>query len=215
MARPARPLASPQKPDPRGRLLEKRPEDLALDFLIGLVWAICAALYLVRVLRGSGLVYLGQMGIMTVFAALFLLRRPARKTGKLWESALAVAAAWMPIALRPAPGDFTFLGDALQIIGLVGMLIAVLSLGRSFGVAPADRGLRTTGLYGWLRHPLYAMEITVFAGFLIANPCWWNLAILTLNTLLQVVRITREERILEGYAGYASRVRWRLVPLVW
>lgn len=215
MARPARPFASPQKPETRGHLLEKRPEDLALDLLIGLVWAICAALYLVRALRGSGLVYLGQMGIMTVFAALFLLRRPARKTGKLWESTLAVAAAWMPIALRPSPGDFRFLGEALQIVGLGGMLIAVVSLGRSFGIAPADRGLRTTGLYGWLRHPLYAMEITVFAGFLVANPAWWNLAILSLNTLLQIVRITREERILEGYAGYADRVRWRLVPLVW
>jgi len=147
MDSPARaPATSFPKLDPDRRLLGRRPEDLALDFLIGLVWAICAALYLVRALRGSGLIYLGQMGIMTVFAALFLLRRPARKTGKLWESILAVAAAWMPIALRPAPGDFRFLGDALQIVGLTGMLIAVLSLGRSFGVAPADRGLRTTGL---------------------------------------------------------------------
>jgi hypothetical protein len=39
--------------------------------------------------------------------------------------------------------------------------------------------------------------------------------VLSLNTLLQVIRIVREERILEGYAGYAARVRWRLFPLVW
>jgi len=193
----------------------KRPEELALDFLIAVVWIVYAGLYLMKALRGGGLVHLGQMGAMTVFAALFLLRRPARRTGARWETVLAAMAVLMPVALQSAPGDLHWLGEAIQVVGLGGMIIAVVSLGRSFGVAPADRGLRTTGLYRWLRHPLYAMEILVFAGFLLANTSWWNLGVLSLNTLLQIIRIAREERILDGYAGYAATVRWRLIPLIW
>jgi len=31
---------------------------------------------------------------------------------------------------------------------------------------------------------------------------------------LQILRALREERILSGYAPYAQRVRWRLIPLI-
>jgi protein-S-isoprenylcysteine O-methyltransferase Ste14 len=215
MSSPTSAALSSRSATPSKWLREKRPEDLALDILIAVVWIVYAGLYLMKALRGGGLVHLGQMGAMTVFATLFLLRRPARRTGAPWETVLAVMTVLMPVALQPAPGYVHWLGEAIQVAGLGGMIIAVVSLGRSFGVAPADRGLRTTGLYRWLRHPLYAMEILVFAGFLLANTSWWNLRVLSLNTLLQIIRITREERILDGYAGYAATVRWRLIPLIW
>ena len=117
--------------------------------------------------------------------------------------------------MRPAPGNLYWLGEIIQVAGLIGMVAAAISLGRSFGIAPADRGLRTTGLYAWVRHPLYAMEISFFVGFLLANPSWRNLAILIADTTVQLVRALREERILKDYPSYAGRVRWRLLPLVW
>jgi protein-S-isoprenylcysteine O-methyltransferase Ste14 len=95
------------------------------------------------------------------------------------------------------------------------MLVALAWLGRSFGIAPADRGLRTGGPYGWVRHPLYAAEILFYVGYVVAHPSWRNLAALVFGGAIQVFRIVREERILEGYAPYAARVRWRLLPLVW
>ncbi|HXG05191.1 MAG TPA: methyltransferase [Candidatus Binatia bacterium] len=188
---------------------------MALDLVVAGAWASYAWIFLAKTLRDGNLVHLGQAGAMTVFAVLFLLRRPARRKGARWETVLAVVAVLMPILLRPAPGPFARLGEAVQICGLIGMVGALLSLGRSFGVAPADRGLRTTGLYAWVRHPLYAAELLVFAGFLVAHPSGWNVAIVGLNTLLQVVRITREERIIADYAAYAARVRWRLIPMLW
>jgi protein-S-isoprenylcysteine O-methyltransferase Ste14 len=213
--RPVASLADRSPESSLGAFAGKRPEDFALDLLVAFVWASYAWLYLRKVLEGGGLVHLGQMGAMTVFAVLFLLRRPARRKGTWWETAVAVLAVLMPIMLRPAPGPLYRVGEALQICGLAGMIVAALSLGRSFGVAPADRGLRTTGLYAWVRHPLYAAELLVFAGFLVAHPDGWNIAVLSLNTLLQVVRIMREERLIEDYANYAARVRWRLIPMVW
>ena len=193
----------------------KGSSKLALDLLLMGAWVLYAGSFLRRLMSGGGLVELGQVTALTIFAALFLLRRPARCTGTTWETMLALAGTFLPTATRPGPGNLFWLGEIIQVAGLSGMAIAAISLGRSFGIAPADRGLRTTGLYAWVRHPLYAMEICYFAGYLVANPSWRNLAILTADTALQLFRALREERILKDYASYAGRVRWRLLPLVW
>jgi protein-S-isoprenylcysteine O-methyltransferase Ste14 len=193
----------------------KSNRELVFDLLLMGGWALYASGFLKRLISGGGLVELGQATAVTVFAALFLLRRAAQRTGTTWETLLALAGTFLPAAARPGAGGLYWLGEIIQVAGLTGMVAAAISLGRSFGIAPADRGLRTTGLYAWVRHPLYAMEISYFAGYLVANPSWWNLAILIANTTVQLLRALREERILTGYAGYASRVRWRLLPLVW
>jgi len=193
----------------------KSRSELALDLLLMGAWALYAGRFMKRLISGGGLVELGQVTAVTIIAALFLLRRPARRTGTTWETMLALAGTFLPAAMRSAPGDLFWLGEIIQVAGLTGMAIAAISLGRSFGIAPADRGLRTTGLYAWVRHPLYAMEICYFAGYLVANPSWRNLAILIADTALQLFRALREERILKDYASYAGRVRWRLLPLVW
>lgn len=193
----------------------KSGRELACDLLLMGGWALYAGGFLKRLMTGGGLVELGQVTAVTVFAALFLLRRPAQRTGTTWETLLALAGTFLPVAARPAPGNLYWLGEIVQVAGLSGMVAAAISLGRSFGIAPADRGLRTTGLYAWVRHPLYAMEIAYFVGFLVANPSWRNLAILMADTTVQLLRALREERILKDYANYACRVRWRLLPLVW
>jgi protein-S-isoprenylcysteine O-methyltransferase Ste14 len=193
----------------------KSGSELAFDLLLMGGWALYAGGFLKRLLSGGGLVELGQVTAVTVFAALFLLRRPAQRSGTTWETLLALAGTFLPVAMRPAPGNLYWLGEIIQVAGLIGMAAAAISLGRSFGIAPADRGLRTTGLYAWVRHPLYAMEIAYFVGYLIANPSWRNLAILIADATLQIFRALREERILKDYASYAGRVRWRLLPLVW
>jgi protein-S-isoprenylcysteine O-methyltransferase Ste14 len=193
----------------------KSGRELFWDLLLTGGWAFYAAAFVGRLLAGGGLVQLGQVGAVTIFAALFLLRRPAQRSGSTWETLLALVGTFLPVAARPAPGELYWVGEIIQVVGLTGMAAAAISLGRSFGIAPADRGLRTTGLYGCVRHPLYAMEISFFVGYMVANPSWRNLAILIADTTFQILRITREERILQGYARYAAHVRWRLLPLVW
>jgi len=193
----------------------KSGRELVADLLLMIGWALYAGLFLKRLMSGGGLVQLGQVAAVTVFAVLFLLRRPAQRSGTAWETLLALAGTFLPVAVRPAPGNLYWLGEIIQVAGLTGMVAAAISLGRSFAIAPADRGLRTTGLYAWVRHPLYAMEISYFVGYLVANPSWRNLAILIANITVQLLRALREERILNDYARYAGRVRWRLLPLVW
>jgi protein-S-isoprenylcysteine O-methyltransferase Ste14 len=193
----------------------KSGRELTIDLLLTGGWALYAGAFLKRLLSGGGLVEVGQLTAVTIFAILFLIRRPSLRSAKTSETLLALTGTFLPTAAQSAPGSFYWLGELVQIAGLTGMVAAALSLGRSFGITPADRGLRTTGLYAWVRHPLYAMEIAFFIGYLVANPSWRNSVVLVADTVVQLLRIRQEERILTGYPSYAGRVHWRLLPLVW
>jgi protein-S-isoprenylcysteine O-methyltransferase Ste14 len=93
----------------------------------------------------------------------------------------------------------------------------MLLLGRSFAVLPGVRVLKTRGLYALVRHPLYLGELLVFAA---AARClgWWGLASAALLVPLLAWRIHQEELLLRdepGWAEWAARVRYRLVPGLW
>lgn len=106
-------------------------------------------------------------------------------------------------------------GVGLQITGLLFQLYAKLSLGRSFGVLPATRGLVTHGAYRWLRHPIYFGYLIAHIGFLFSNFSLQNLAVLIVLYIAQLLRIHREEEMLmtlPGYSEYRKAVRYRLIP---
>jgi protein-S-isoprenylcysteine O-methyltransferase Ste14 len=93
----------------------------------------------------------------------------------------------------------------------------LLSLGRSFGIVPANRGVRTGGPYRFVRHPAYSGYVLTGAGYLLENPSIRNACLFAVVTLAQAVRIVEEERTLAGdpaYRAYARRVRSRVVPYV-
>ena len=104
-----------------------------------------------------------------------------------------------------------------QIIGTVLATIAVASLGRSFGIVAANRGVRTTGFYRFVRHPLYGSYMVSYFGFLLGNLSLWNVALIVITILCQYARAVAEERILlqdPAYQAYASQVRYRFIPYV-
>ena len=90
-----------------------------------------------------------------------------------------------------------------------------MTLGRSFGLMPAHRGLVCTGIYGWVRHPIYAGYLLTHAAFLVAHPSAWNVLLLVVSDLSLLLRAGYEERTLARdpeYVGYMERVRWRVLP---
>lgn len=100
-------------------------------------------------------------------------------------------------------------------LGLIVVIAAKVTLGRSFGIAPANRGVVASGPYNMVRHPIYAGYIVTHIAFVLAHPSPWNLTILIIADSMLVVRALLEERLLvadEQYQSYCGRVAWHLVP---
>ena len=77
----------------------------------------------------------------------------------------------------------------------------------------------STGPYRYVRHPMYAGAIFFFLGTPLVLGSWCGLALAPLMVAVLAVRAVLEERMLAaelaGYADYAARVRYRLIPLIW
>jgi protein-S-isoprenylcysteine O-methyltransferase Ste14 len=80
---------------------------------------------------------------------------------------------------------------------------------------PANRGIVCRGVYGVMRHPIYAGYLVTHAAFLVAHPLGWNLLVLVASDIALLVRAICEERTLArdaDYAAYMTKVRWRVLP---
>ena len=151
-----------------------------------------------------------------VALVLFVIRRDATRVGNKIEMVIAISGTFIVSFLDgPKVRDTQLLASVVQIVALAGWAGSLITLGRSFGIVPADRGIIRHGPYRFVRHPIYAFEFLFFGGYLMAIPTWRSAAIIVIWSVLQIVRIVREERILQGYDGYKRQVRWRLVPFVW
>jgi protein-S-isoprenylcysteine O-methyltransferase Ste14 len=82
-----------------------------------------------------------------------------------------------------------------------------------------DHHVISTGPYALVRHPMYSSIMLYFVGIPLLLGSWWGLAFVPLFFALFAIRTGIEERALveglSGYADYAARVRYRLLPGVW
>jgi protein-S-isoprenylcysteine O-methyltransferase Ste14 len=164
----------------------------------------------------SAVIVLLSEGLVVLFV---LTRRAAREMSQRpFEWCLAAAATILPLGVQSG-GDWNFipplLGGLIAVLGIVIQFSAKLSLGRSFGCVPALRGLKTSGPYRYVRHPIYAGYLLTHVGFLAMNPSGWNLAIYVGCYAAQIPRLLAEERMLSRdahYADYQATVRYRLIP---
>jgi protein-S-isoprenylcysteine O-methyltransferase Ste14 len=85
------------------------------------------------------------------------------------------------------------IGIALVVIGNLFQAMAKLSLRRSFGIAPANRGIKSDGLYRFIRHPMYAGYLAVHIGIMILMPSPLNLTLYTIGWWAQILRLRAEE----------------------
>ena len=96
--------------------------------------------------------------------------------------------------------------------------INLAHLRRSFGVVAANRGVKRSGLYAAVRHPMYLGYLVTYIGAFAVNPSSWNAVLLSVWLVFEVLRIFAEERILmqdEAYREHAAKVKFRLIPGVW
>jgi protein-S-isoprenylcysteine O-methyltransferase Ste14 len=184
--------------------------------LAAILWSVMVGIRARHALNGDHLAIL--LALQAALVAFRLMqRREARAEAPWIWRLMAWTSALMPLAVHPseAPLVPSWISGALIGLGMVLALWALASLGPSFGIAPADRGLVNRGPYRWLRHPAYTGELISVVGYVFRNTCAWNLGLVLLLAASLVARIQKEEELIKGYDCYAEQVRWRLLPGIW
>jgi protein-S-isoprenylcysteine O-methyltransferase Ste14 len=117
----------------------------------------------------------------------------------------------------------------LKAIGTVLLVLSILlvfeALRENTFAAPVvkmqkERGqtVVSTGMYGVVRHPMYAGALLLFvAGPLLLGSVWGLIVSLILIVTIAVRSIGEEAMLkqeLEGYSDYMRRVKWRMIPFV-
>ena len=77
----------------------------------------------------------------------------------------------------------------------------------------------STGLYGIVRHPMYAATLLLFLSMPLVLASPWSFVIMLLYIPIIALRIRNEEQVLErelkGYTEYKQRVRYKVIPFIW
>jgi len=154
---------------------------------------------------------------------MFLIRRPAHYSSTaLWEWLIALYGTFIgylyvfqgPNPFLPLP--FIMTASVLKLFISVLMIGAIFSLGRSFGIVPADRGIKTGGLYRFVRHPIYSLYlISDLLDMIGGKFVWMNAVVFVSFILATYLRTVYEERLLSlnpEYKKYMKKTPYRLFP---
>ena len=163
--------------------------------------------------------------------------KPLNQPGqKRWDKMLLTGAAllwaaWLAfIPLDAVRFRWSHMPVSVQGLGALGLVacayIVYLTFRENTYAAPVvkiqkERGHKvvTSGPYAYVRHPMYSGVILFLLGTPLLLGSWWGLCVSAALILMLGFRAVMEERMLtaelDGYADYAARVRYRLVPLLW
>ena len=148
-----------------------------------------------------------------------LIRRPTEALSVVFgEWMLAFTATAATLLVVPVPNQLPALvplGVTLFALGALFQISAKIALNRSFGIAPANRGIKRSGPYRYVRHPMYAGYFINNVGLLMLMLSFANVAVYAIAWTAQVMRVLAEERLLSqdpAYRAYIEDVRWRVIP---
>jgi protein-S-isoprenylcysteine O-methyltransferase Ste14 len=166
-----------------------------------------------------------------------LAERSNIKAGKSWDKAivgfvvlLGPVATWITAGLdtrfhwSDSMPPFAFITGVVAAVLAAALIAWAMRSNRFFSSVvriQKDRGhvVVTAGPYGFIRHPGY----TGISAFTLATPLIlnsrWAFVPAIATAAMSVLRTVLEDRTLhnelEGYADYARRVKYKLVPAVW
>jgi protein-S-isoprenylcysteine O-methyltransferase Ste14 len=132
--------------------------------------------------------------------------------------ALSLIAVNAPLLAAPAAASTFIPSQIATTVMFAGMIIQIsakAALWRSYGLIPANRGVKISGPYRFVRHPMYAGYTLTHIGFLLGFPSLQNSLLFFTVFLIEIARLMREELILNRdplYRDFATRVHCRLIP---
>lgn len=196
-----------------------RPQWYALDFveriflLVTLGWFVSRLAASLVLQPGNVLLMISES--LPVFFVLIRKPGPVSAQGFAWV--IALVGTFTPLVVLPDGPALISMPAAglLMAAGLVLSIAAKICLNRSFGIVAANRGVKRSGPYRAVRHPMYLGYVLSHLGFVLAHFSAWNVAAYAITWTAFVLRIRAEERFLsrdDAYRAYARRVRYRLIP---
>jgi len=197
--------------------------EVATDFLARATVAALFTLLSINLLgdfartgRVTGVLLLASESLVVVFT---ILRRRAHLVDRSLAATLATTLSLAgPSLVRATAGSGLapdMVTTTISAVGLILIVVGKLTLGRSFGLVPANRGVVVAGPYALVWHPIYTGYLITHVAFLIAFPTWSNLVLIVASDTALIVRALMEERVLGRdveYQVYCQRVGWHLVP---
>ena len=153
-----------------------------------------------------------------ISAVVFLLiQRKGSWSSSFYTTFIAFAGTGAALCVTPSGTTLApdYITAPLIWVGTAIALAAKLSLRRSFGLVPANRGVKKGGAYRFVRHPMYTGYVLNHIGFLMLFFSAWNLVIYATCWVLLYLRAIEEERFLlkdPEYVDYANSVKARIVP---
>jgi protein-S-isoprenylcysteine O-methyltransferase Ste14 len=161
----------------------------------------------------------GAIVLYLLMIFLFIFRNATQEASvKPSHWVFAISGTLLPVILSITKGTPAFLtGISIPIegLGLTFSVIALYTLGRSFGIVAAKREIKTQGVYKIIRHPLYAGETLWFLALVLQNISLFNIMLYLVQSACQVKRILEEEALLQKddvYAQYMKEVPWWILP---
>jgi len=153
-----------------------------------------------------------------IWLVIFLIRRPhVAVDTNLLHQGIALVAFYSGLAFHGEPTRNPTLLLAAQIVTGVAVVLgtlALLNLGRSFGILVAIRKIKTDWLYSVVRHPMYLTDIVWKIGMLLFLPYGFNAVVMAGAVGCYIWRAIIEERFLcqfPEYRQYMQKVRYRFI----
>jgi protein-S-isoprenylcysteine O-methyltransferase Ste14 len=200
-------------------MLRETTRDLAARALVGGLFVLLSCNLLADFMRTGHVTGLLLIVSESLIVVLTVIRRPAqiidRSTATAITTTLSIAG---PPLLRAADVPGLLPDVVTAIVSAIGLMIVIggkMTLGRSFGIVPANRGIVARGPYMLVRHPIYLGYLITHVAFVIAQPTPLNIAIVVIADTALIARALIEERVLSAdaeYQSYCRRVVWHLVP---
>jgi protein-S-isoprenylcysteine O-methyltransferase Ste14 len=164
-------------------------------------------------------------------------KRPGSENQKPWDKVLLVglfALVILWVVIQPLDAERFHWSPAfplwLKILGGVALIPALYLIERtpmentylSAMVRIQDERKQrviTTGVYSFVRHPLYLGCMLMMVGAPLLVGSVYGLIITAIGMIAIIGRILGEEKMmleeLEGYEEYKQKVKYRLIPLIW